>query len=205
MYSQDYKEKISGIVDRVVFRNEENSFTVIELNCGGELVTAVGSLPELSSGEEISLYGTWDSHTLFGRQFKASQIERKMPETASQLLRYLSAGTIKGIGAKTALKIIEQFGENSFKVLSEEPERLTQIRGISLEKARRISDEYNSQMAIRTVMIALEGYGLKAHECIEIFKILGPSAVAAVENNPYILCSIPVSYTHLTLPTKRIV
>ena len=72
-------------MDRVVFRNEENSFTVIELNCGGELVTAVGSLPELSSGEEISLYGTWDSHTLFGRQFKASQIERKMPETASQL------------------------------------------------------------------------------------------------------------------------
>ncbi|HOJ35921.1 MAG TPA: ATP-dependent RecD-like DNA helicase [Clostridiales bacterium] len=195
MYSQDYKEKISGIVDRVVFRNEENSFTVIELNCGGELVTAVGSLPELSSGEEISLYGTWDSHTLFGRQFKASQIERKMPETASQLLRYLSAGTIKGIGAKTALKIIEQFGENSFKVLSEEPERLTQIRGISLEKARRISDEYNSQMAIRTVMIALEGYGLKAHECIEIFKILGPSAVAAVENNPYILCSILSGFT----------
>lgn len=189
MDTDESKIRLSGIVDRVVFRNAENSFTVIELSCGGELVTAVGSLPELSSGEEITLYGEWDSHNLFGRQFKASHFERKMPETAAQLLRYLSAGTIKGIGPKTALKIIEQFGDNSIKVLSEEPERLRQIKGISPEKARKISQEFNSQMVVRTVMISLESYGLKPHECIELYKTLGASAVAAVENNPYLLCS----------------
>ena len=103
MDTDESKIRLSGIVDRVVFRNAENSFTVIELSCGGELVTAVGSLPELSSGEEITLYGEWDSHNLFGRQFKASHFERKMPETAAQL-RYLSAGTIKGIGPRPLSK-----------------------------------------------------------------------------------------------------
>ncbi|MDR1630994.1 MAG: AAA family ATPase, partial [Oscillospiraceae bacterium] len=180
---------LSGIVEEIVFQNVENGFTVLALSVDGELVSAVGTLPELSAGEELDLRGRWDEHNLFGRQFKIEEFERRMPETTAGLLKYLSSGAIKGIGPKTAVRIIERFGENSFHVLENEPERLAVITGISKEKAVQISNEYNKQTAIRNVMISLERYGIRPMECIAVFKRFGSAAIDIINENPYILCS----------------
>lgn len=182
-------EFLFGIVEEIVFQNVENGFTVLAVSVDGELVSAVGTLPELSPGEELSLRGRWDEHNLFGRQFKIEEFERRMPETTAGLLKYLSSGAIKGIGPKTAVRIIERFGDNTFHVLEQEPERLAVITGISREKAVQISNEYNKQAAIRNVMISLERYGIRPMECIAVFKRYGSSAVDIINENPYVLCS----------------
>ena len=111
------KTELRGSVESVTFRNEENGFTVLELNAQGELETVVGILPLVAPGEELRLLGRWDMHASFGRQFRAELCERKMPSTAADLLHYLSSGAIKGVGPATALKIVETFGEEAFDVL----------------------------------------------------------------------------------------
>ncbi len=187
---QDYTEyqQITGIVEDVVFYNSENSFTVLDLSSGGELITAVGTLPEITAGEKVVLVGVWDMHQSFGRQFRVIRFERYLPDTAAQFLKYLSSGAIKGIGPKTATQLVERFGDNTFNVIENEPERLAVIKGISKDKAKLISAEFKKQFAVRTVILGLEKYGLAPSECIRIFKELGVNAVEIIEENPYILC-----------------
>ena len=180
--------QITGVVEDVVFYNSENSFTVLDVSSGGELITAVGTLPEITAGEKVVLTGVWDMHQSFGRQFRINRFERYLPDTAAQFLKYLSSGAIKGIGPKTATHIVERFGDNTFNVIENEPERLTFIKGISKDKAKLISAEFKKQFAVRTVILGLEKYGLTPSECIRIFKELGVNAVDIIEENPYILC-----------------
>lgn len=180
--------QITGVVEEVVFRNAVNAFTVIDISIGGEMVTAVGELPEISVGEKVVLTGTWGMHPSFGRQFKVERFERYMPDTAAQFLKYLSSGAIKGVGPKTATYIVERFGDATFDVIENDPERLTFIKGISKDKAERISAEFKKQFAVRTVVLGLEKYGLSPSECIKIVKKIGVNAVEIVEENPYILC-----------------
>ena len=187
---QDGEEQtLEGIVETVTFHNNENGFTVLQLNVGGELVTAVGTFFEIGAGEEIVLHGRWSSHALFGRQFRTESYETRLPDNAAALLRYLSAGMIRGVGPKTARRIVERFGENSFDVLENDWERLAAIKGISREKAAAISNEFKKQFSIRTVMSELDRYGIRAAECIRIFKRFGGSAVEVIKRNPYILCA----------------
>ena len=133
LYMNDFvpEEKISGIVENVVFHNTANLFTVLEINVSGEIVTAVGTFSETAPGEELVLNGVWCSHEVFGRQFRVNSYERSLPDTTAKLYRYLASGAVKGIGPKTALKIIERFGERSFEVLESDPEKLAVIKGIS--------------------------------------------------------------------------
>lgn len=181
-------QQITGVVEDVVFYNSENSFTVLDVSSGGELITAVGTLPEITAGEKVVLTGTWDMHQSFGRQFRVVRFERYLPDTAAQFLKYLSSGAIKGVGPKTATYIVERFGDNTFNVIENEPERLTVIKGISKDKANLISAEFKKQFAVRTVILGLEKYGLSPAECIRIFKELGVNAVEIIEENPYVLC-----------------
>ena len=184
-----YETTLTGSVENVVFTNPENHFTVIEVNvAGGEIITAVGVLPEISAGEDVTLHGVWDSHTLFGRQFKISFCERSLPDTAAKLFRYLASGAIKGIGPKTASKIIERFGENSIEVLENAPEKLALINGISKSKAVEICNEFNHQYAMRKLLLELENYGITSSECTAIYKYFGMTAVQTIRENPYILC-----------------
>ncbi len=181
-------QQITGVVEEVVFQNAENSFTVLDVSSGGEIITAVGILPEITAGEKVVLTGTWDMHQSFGRQFRVNRFERYLPDTAAQFLKYLSSGAIKGIGPKTAAHIVERFGDNTFNVIENEPDRLSFIKGISKDKAKLISAEFKKQFAVRTVILGLEKYGLTPSECIKIFKNLGVNAVEIIEENPYILC-----------------
>ncbi|MCD7774649.1 MAG: ATP-dependent RecD-like DNA helicase [Clostridiales bacterium] len=186
---QDYElHQITGLVEDVVYQNENNSFTVIDVSSKGELITAVGVLPEITAGEKVVLTGRWDVHHSFGRQFKIERFERYMPDTAAQFLKYLSSGAIKGIGPKTAAQLVERFGDNTFHVIESQPERMTVIRGISADKANMISAEFKKQNSVRAVILGLERYGLSPSECIKIFKKIGINAVEIVEQNPYILC-----------------
>lgn len=188
MHDNIYEDKIQGIVENVVFYNTTNYFTVIEVNIKGEIVTAVGTLSELAAGEEVILHGSWSSHEVFGRQFRITSCERSLPDTTAKLYRYLASGAVKGIGPKTALKIIERFGEKSFEVLEYEPEKLAVINGISKQKALDISAEFNRQNAMRKIMIELENYGITPSECTSIYKYFGVNALKIIRDNPYILC-----------------
>lgn len=189
------KIRISGVVSHVTFTNKENGFTVLELESGDELVTAVGVMPELNAGELLELSGYWDFHASFGRQFKVEMCERRMPASAGDILRYLSSGGVKGIGPKTAVKVVERFGEETFEVLENEPERLAQIKGISLEKAKEISADFKKQFAVREIMIALERYGMTTAECVAAFRVFGARASDIITRNPYALCSEGVGFS----------
>lgn len=181
-------EILSGYVEDVVFQNPNNYFSVLEINVNGEIHTAVGEISEVTSGEEVELEGIWTSHPTFGRQFKFTSCKRSLPDTTAKLFRYLASGAVKGIGPKTAAKIIREFGDESFDVLEREPERLAIIPGISKKKAVEISNEFNLRNALRTIMLELETYGVRPTESAAIYKRFGVNAVAMIRENPYILC-----------------
>lgn len=181
-------ESVSGVVEGVVFRNDSNSYTVLDVSVGGELITCVGILPDTAPGEKVEMQGRWESHQSFGRQFHVLEFSRTMPENSAQFLKYLSSGTIKGIGPKTAAYIVERFGDRTFDVIENDPERLAFIKGISKDKAHKISAEFKKQYAVRTVIVALEKYGLSASECVAVFKRFGANAADVIKENPYILC-----------------
>lgn len=181
-------EELKGTVEDVVFSNSETGFTVIDMCVGDELITAVGVLPSVSVGETLRVFGRWDRHPSFGRQFRINKCEREMPKTSSDMLKYLSSGAIKGIGPKTAVKIIEEFGDQTFEVIENEPHKLARIRGISESKSEEISQEFKKQFAIREVMIYLEKFGMTSNECVKVFKAFGSRAVEVITENPYMLC-----------------
>ena len=180
--------QITGVVENVTFRNEENGFTVLDLNSDGDLITAVGVLPHIDAGENLRLLGKFDFHASFGRQFKIRLCERTMPKSTADLLKYLSSGAVKEIGPATATKIIDAFGENTFDVIENDPDRLATIKGISKAKAVRISRAFREQFAIREIMIRLEHYGMSPSECLHAFKAFGNKTVELIEDNPYLLC-----------------
>lgn len=181
--------EIFGQVEDVIFRKEESGFTVIELSTEDEYVTVVGVLPEVNAGEELRLRGNWVTHPTFGRQFRAELCERSMPSTAADLYKYLASGAVTGIGAKTAQKIIERFGDDTFDVLENHPEKLAVIKGISLSRAEKMSRSFNEQFAVRQIMISLERFGMTPSECLKAYRTFGANAADMIKTNPYILCT----------------
>ena len=180
--------EMTGSVEEVIFRNEKNGYTILELNTGTELVTVVGSMPFISVGEELHVVGGWVNHPNFGQQFKAEAFERSMPATTSAMLKYLSSGAVKGIGPSTAAKIVEAFGENTLQVLENEPERLSIIKGITRQKAKKMSDEFRQMHGIREMMLYLGSYGISPEEAVRVWKVYGPQCTDRIQEDPYCLC-----------------
>lgn len=180
--------EITGCVEDISVHIDETGFTVLEMESGEEFVTVVGVLPEIAVGERLTVRGTFDTHPLYGRQLRAKSFSRSLPTGSEDLYKYLSAGTIKGIGPSTAQKIIEAFGDDAFDVLENHPERLSKIKGISKAKADKICDEFSKQFAVRQTLIALERYGMNSRECLNVFRVFGVGAVDTVRSNPYLLC-----------------
>ncbi len=179
---------IEGTVEDIVYQNPENGYCVIDISCDMKLITAVGIMPSCNAGEKVRLYGQWKNHPTFGTQFSAQRCERSMPKTAADMLRYLAGGAIKGIGPATANKIVERFGEDTFEVIENEPERLREIKGISSEKALEIGESFKKQFAAREVIVALEKLGLSASEALSAYKAYGNATTQRISENPYILC-----------------
>ena len=184
----DELTEITGIIEYITFQNPDNGYTVLEFSSDGEFYTATGNVGSLYPGEKVTFTGSWTVHSTFGKQFKIEGTVREMPETEAEMLSYLASGLIKGIKEKTAQKIITRFGSESFNIIENCPDRLAQIKGISLERAREISAEFKKRAHEREALIALEKYGLSTAECLRVFKVFGTKAVETVETNPYLLC-----------------
>ncbi len=183
---------ITGTVEEVTYRNDANGYTVIDISCEDDFLTAVGIMPEINAGETVTLTGIYTTHPSYGRQFKVTALSRCMPETTEQIYKYLASGVIKGIGPKKAMTIVEKFGNDTLEILDKDPHRLSSIKGISEEQAKAIGEEFKRQFAMRTIMLSLERYGFTPQECIRIYKKLGVTAVEKVEENPYMLCSLGI-------------
>lgn len=186
---------VSGVVEYITYQNTENGYTVLEFSCDGDLFTATGNVGDLYCGEKVTFTGRWMVHQTFGKQLKIEACSREMPETAADMLSYLSSGIVKGVKEKTAQKIVERFGEDTFYIIETHPERLAEIKGISRERAKEISEEFRRRAAEREALISLEKYGMTTAECLRVFKIYGSRSVETVESNPYLLCSEGVGIT----------
>lgn len=186
---------VTGVVEYITFQNIENGYTVLEFSSDGELFTATGNVSDLYCGEKVTFTGRWTVHPTFGKQLKIELCQREMPETAADMLSYLSSGIIKGVKEKTAQKIVERFGEDTFYIIENHYERLAEIKGISRDRAREIATEFKRRAAEREALISLEKYGMTTAECLRVFKVYGPRSVETVENNPYLLCSEGIGIT----------
>ena len=145
-------ENLTGIIEDITYLNESTGFGVIEVDAREEFITVVGVLGNVMVGEEAVFQGEWVMHPTFGRQFKAVRLQRTLPADASGMLRFLSAGIVKGVREATATKIVEHFGADTFNVIENEPERLAEIKGITRSKAKKISADFKMQFAARDVM-----------------------------------------------------
>lgn len=186
---QQILSEIQGTVEDIVYRNESNGYTVLEVSCDYANITAVGMMPMVNIGEEIKMYGRWKSHASYGEQFAVEYYEHIMPSDVGAILRYLSSGAIKGIGAATARKLVEAFGDKTLEIIEKEPQRLTEIRGITASKAEKISDELQRVFGVREIMLYLERFQISPMESMRVWKCLGNDAMNILNTNPYILCN----------------
>lgn len=182
------QREISGIIEKITYKNEQNGYTVCTLKVGREHITVVGILPFITVGDNVKFVGKFIVHAVYGEQFSAEYYETIAPKTVASILRYLSSGIIKGVGPATAERIVEKFGSDSLNVIQNTPEDLVVIKGISLEKALNISGEYKKQFGIRDLMLMLNPYQISMEKCINIFQRLGTNAPEKIKQNPYILC-----------------
>ncbi|MBQ7356205.1 MAG: hypothetical protein IJW66_02280 [Clostridia bacterium] len=182
------EDKISGKIENVVYSNEKNGYTVIEISDEYEnLITAVGIIPMAFEGEEVTLFGRWSYHKEFGRQFAFDSFEKHLPKGVEGILQYLSSRTIKGVGPVTAVKIVNRFGLDTFDIIENHPEWLADIPGITYKKAAQISESFREQADIRSVMMLCKDY-IGTSEVVKTYKRLGAGATGLIEKNPYILC-----------------
>lgn len=179
---------IDGTIASVIYQNEENGYAVLRLvTADGEAVTVVGSIPCAAPGEDLIVTGRWVSHPVHGDQVQADQVERHLPTTEDEILRYLASGVVKGIGAATAARLVQRFGVNTLAVLEEDPDQLTKIKGITPRKAREICESYRYQTGMRRLMDFLSANDLPLALALRLYRRYGGGALGAVRENPYLL------------------
>ena len=153
-------EEIKGYVDHIVFRNEDNGYTVFQLENEKGEVTCVGTFPYINEGELLKISGDYIVHNVYGTQFQVTSHEVQEPEDLLSIQKYLGSGAIKGVGAVLAGKIVQKFKEDTFRIIEEEPERLAEVKGISERKAREIAEQVEEKKDMRKAMIYLQKYGI---------------------------------------------
>lgn len=183
------QETVYGTVSQIVYQNIENGYVVLRLNAAeDEELTVTGTVPNLGLGEELICCGHWVTHPSYGEQFNAESVERRLPETARGVAEYLGSGLIRGIGPKLAARIAERFGADAFDMLQNEPDRLTEIRGITAQKAAAIGRQFTQMSEMRLLMDFLTENNLPVSLTPVLYKRLGVDAVDALTENPYLLC-----------------
>ena len=182
---QTYME---GTVSAVVYQNQENGYTVLRLDVGdGAAITVVGCMPGVAPGESISVQGVWMRHASYGEQFKAEVVERRLPAGTKAIFDYLSSGAVRGIGAATARRMVEEFGEDALRVLEEHPERLTQIKGITRKRALAIGESFRMQMGMRRLLEFLGEHQVPLQLAMPLYRKFGDRALEVIRGNPYLL------------------
>ena len=181
-------EIIQGVIAGVVYQNYDNGYSVLRLNVGGgQHVTVVGTIPLPAVGERLMVTGKWGNHASYGRQFEAEFLERLLPQSALEILSYLSSRVIKGIGPKMAARIVDKFGDETLAVMEREPARLAEVPGISREKALAIGEEFRLQVGMRQLMEFFALHHLPAELAVRTYKLYGDSTIELLYDDPYLL------------------
>ncbi len=178
-------EVVTGYVEHIVFRNEENGYTVFRLENDDGEITCVGNFNFISEGEMMELKGEYTNHNVYGLQLKVSSHTLKEPEDIVSIERYLGSGAIKGVGQALAGRIVKKFREDTFRIIEEEPERLAEIKGISERKAREIAEQVEEKKDMRKAMIYLQKYGISNRLAAKIYQKYGMDVYKVLEENPY--------------------
>lgn len=182
--------EIQGRLNDIIYQNEVNSYTVATFETDDEELTIVGYLPFIHPGDSLKLIGKYVTHQEYGQQFKIDSFEKTMPQTLEALEQYLANGTIKGIGPSTAKKIVDTFGEDTIHIFKYEPEKLSNIKGITKEKALQMSQDFNENWELWQIVGYLERFGIGPQNAKKVYELLGANAVSQIEENPYILVDI---------------
>ena len=187
-FMEQEMEILQGAISAVVYQNYDNGYSVLRLNVGGgQTVTVVGTIPLPAVGERLMVTGKWSTHASYGRQFEAEFLERLMPQTAMEILSYLSSRIIKGIGPKMAARIVDRFGEETLAVMEREPSRLAEVPGISREKAQSIGEEFRLQVGMRQLMEFFAVHHLPAELAVRTYKLYGDATIELLYDDPYLL------------------
>lgn len=174
-----------GYVEHIIYRNEDNGYTVMELSCEQEELTCVGTFQMIHEGEMLEVQGEFVEHSAYGRQLKVLSFTEKTPQDSMAMERYLGSGAIKGVGKALAARIVRRFGKDTFRIIEEEPERLTEVKGISERIARQIAQQMQEKADLRNVMLVLQQYGITMSLGVRLYKQYGSAVCDILRENPY--------------------
>lgn len=181
----DSVHELEGFVEHIIYRNEDNGYTVFNIIFKNREVTCIGTFTSLNEGEYISACGSYVKHPIYWKQFKISTYSLKIPEDEKAVLRYLASGAVRGIGEKTAQNIVNYFGPDTFRIIEEEPERLAEIKGISMKKAMDIANQLAQRKDMRNAVIFLQQYGISMNMASKIYEKYGETIYTIIKENPY--------------------
>ena len=183
---------LEGTVSSVIYRNEENGYTILRLDTpDGDEVTVVGTMPGISPGEGLSMHGQWKRHSTYGEQLQAEIVERRLPVGEKALVEYLASGAVKGVGAVTARRLVDAFGEDVLSIIEDSPHRLTEIKGITPKRAETIRQSLCMQLSMRRLLDFLSAHGLPLQIGMPLYRRYGEMALTAVKADPYLLVDDP--------------
>ncbi len=180
-------EFVTGIVEEIIYRNEDNGYTILNIDTQEELLTLVGNLFHVLVGEKIEARGSFSKHNIYGLQFNVTSFVNYLPETNDSIRAYLASGAIKGVKKVLAKKIVDRFGDETYYILENDPLRLKEVRGISLNKARDIGEQFQTQIEMRNAFLFLAKYNISYNFAVKIFKKYKNKCYDIIKDNPYIL------------------
>ncbi len=181
--------ELTGEVENIIFRNDSNGYTVMEIISGEDNVVAVGNVTSIGIGEEVRLIGHYTTHHTYGEQFAFEVCEKSIPKTTTAIVKFLSSGVVKGVGPSTAKKLVKLFGEETLDIMENNPQRIAEIKGISKNKAVEMSKSLKQVFGIRKLMTALSKYGISAQQSIKVWNRYGKDVLEILKENPYCLCA----------------
>lgn len=185
-------QKLEGVVEHVIYENAESGYAVFEVNASDQDIVVAGNVGGIDNGMHVTVYGHMVNHPSYGEQFRAESCEASLPQDTAGLLSYLSSGVLPYIGPSTAKKIVKAFGAETLNIISETPQKLCEIKGITPEKAGIISNEFRRMYGVREVIAWFARYGLSAQSAVTAYRAYGPHTVEALTQNPYLLCGEPL-------------
>ena len=185
-------EQLEGTVEDIIYEHPDTGYTVFEVSGGGALTVVCGVVGELHAGESVICRGKFENHATYGRQFHARECETDMPKDLEAVYAFLASGSLPYIGAKTANKLLDKFGAAALDVIANDPARLTEIPGISPDKADRIQQEFKRMFGMRELIAYLAQFEISPRRAMEVFRVFGPGAMQAISANPYLLCGEPL-------------
>ena len=185
--------KLEGVVEHVIYENPDTGYAVFEVDAGGTDIVVAGNVGSVDNGVSITAYGYMVNHPSYGEQFRAETCEASLPQDTAALLSYLSSGVLPYIGPSTAKKIVAKFGAHTLNVISETPDKLCELKGITPQKAAAISNEFRRMYGVREVVAWMAKFGLSAQMAVTAYRAFGPATVEALKKNPYMLCGEPLN------------